>query len=89
MEPPKQESCRRGGKKQKQKVNNQPILLPLQVESSLFRGVLRTTMTVLGGALGYLVMLNGELANNPYWAVAWLAAFSALAGLLAPDRTLR
>ncbi len=61
----------------------------LQVEASLFRGVLRTTMTVVGGTLGYLVMLNGSLANNPYWVCAWVAAFSWLAGLLANDRSLR
>ncbi|EFN52423.1 hypothetical protein CHLNCDRAFT_138922 [Chlorella variabilis] len=60
-----------------------------KVEASLFRGVLRTTMTVLGGTLGYLIMLNGDLANNPYWVCAWVAAFSWLAGLLAPDKSLR
>lgn len=59
------------------------------MESSLFRGILRSTMTVLGGTLGYLLMLNGTLANNPYWVCAFVAAGSGLAGLLAPDRTLR
>lgn len=34
-------------------------------------------------------MLNGELAQNPYWVAAWVAAFAGLAGLLAPDRSLR
>lgn len=53
------------------------------------RGVLRSSMTVLGGALGYLVMLNGALANNPYWLLAWAALGSGLGGLLAPDRSLR
>lgn len=38
---------------------------------------------------GYLVMLNGGLAQNPYWVAAWVAAFAGLAGLLAPDRSLR
>ena len=49
----------------------------------------RSTMTVLGGTLGYLIMLNGTLAQSPYWVCAWTAAGSWLAGLLAPDRTLR
>lgn len=46
-------------------------------------------MTVLGGTLGYLLMLNGSLAQSPYWVCAWVAAGSGAAGLLAPDRTLR
>lgn len=46
-------------------------------------------MTVVGGTLGYLIMLNGPLAQSPYWVCAWTAAGSWMAGLLAPDRTLR
>lgn len=65
------------------------ICLQDTVEASLMRAVLRTTMTALGGTLGFLVMLNGSLANNPYWVVSWVVAFSWLCGLLSPDRSLR
>lgn len=34
-------------------------------------------------------MLNGSLAQNPYWVTAWVAGFGGLAALLAPDRSLR
>lgn len=46
-------------------------------------------MAVVGGVFGYVLMLNGTLAQSAVWVCAWTAAGSWLAGLLAPDRTLR
>jgi hypothetical protein len=63
--------------------------LSCQVEASLFRGILRSVMTVLGGVWGYLLMLDGGLANNPYWVCAWIAVGNGVGGLLAPERSLR
>eukprot|EP00887_Chlorella_sp_A99_P000274 scaffold13.g274.t1 len=48
------------------------ICVQRQVESSAMRAILRTTMTVVGGALGYAAMLNGHLAQNPYWIAGML-----------------
>ena len=65
------------------------ICLHQHVEASVFRAVLRTTMTVLGGVLGYCTMLNGNLANNPYFVGAITCTFNAFCGLFAPIKVLR
>lgn len=65
------------------------ICLQQQVEASVFRAVLRTTMTVLGGVLGYCTMLNGTLANNPYFVGSITCAFNAFCGFFSPIKVLR
>lgn len=43
------------------------ICLQKQVETSLVKAVLRSSMIAIGGVLGYVTMLNGVLASNPYF----------------------
>lgn len=43
------------------------ICVQFQVEAAVMRAVLRTTMSAVGATLGYCAMLNGTLAQNPYW----------------------
>lgn len=59
------------------------------VEASALRGVLRVTMTALGGTFGYLAMLNGSLAQNPYFVTGIVVAFNTVESLLSPLRSLR
>jgi hypothetical protein len=60
-----------------------------QVEATAMRAILRTTMSVLGGTLGYCTMLNGNLAQNPYFVTCIVCLFNGVCGLFAPIRTLR
>ena len=65
------------------------ICIQKQVEATAFRAILRTTMTVLGGTLGYCTMLNGDLAQNPYFIGCIVCLFNGVCGLFAPIKTLR
>lgn len=65
------------------------ICTQMQVESSAGKAVLRTTMTVLGGLLGYLTMLNGSLAQNPYFITCIACLVNGACGLLSPMKELR
>lgn len=65
------------------------ICVQFQVEAAVMRAVLRTTMTALGGTLGYCAMLNGNLAQNPYWICGIVIAVNGAFHLLCPIRPLR
>jgi hypothetical protein len=65
------------------------ICVQKQVEATALRAVLRTTMTVLGGTLGYCTMINGTLAQNPYFVTCIVVLFNGVCGLFAPIKTLR
>lgn len=65
------------------------ICTQMQVESSAGKAVLRTTMTFLGGFLGYLTMLNGSLAQNPYFLTCISCLVNGACGLLSPMKELR
>lgn len=43
------------------------ICLQKQVEISVVKAILRTSVIAFGGVLGYVTMLNGTLAQNPYY----------------------
>ena len=43
-----------------------PIVMSERVEMTISKGVLRIGGTVVGGTLGFLVMLRSGLATNPY-----------------------
>jgi len=43
------------------------ICLQMQVEISVVKAVLRTSLIAIGGILGYVTLLNGTLAQNPYF----------------------
>lgn len=57
--------------------------MPLQVDTTLSKGVLRILTTIAGGVLGYLVMLDRDVATNPYGLMAICCALTFLCGLLA------
>ena len=65
------------------------ICVQKKVEAAVFRAVLRSTMTVLGGTLGYCTMLNGDLAQNPYFVASITALFNGVVALLCPIKALR
>ena len=65
------------------------ICIQMQVESSAGKAVLRTLMTFLGGLFGYLTMLNGNLAQNPYFITCITCLFNGVCGLLSPLKELR
>eukprot|EP00889_Picochlorum_renovo_P007498 jgi/Picre1/34528/NNA_001996.t1 len=65
------------------------ICIQMEVESSALKAVLRSTMTFLGGLFGYLTMLNGSLAQNPYFITSIACAFNAVCGFLSPIKELR
>ena len=43
------------------------ICLQIQVEISVVKAILRTSLIALGGVLAYVTLLNGTLAQNPYF----------------------
>jgi hypothetical protein len=43
------------------------ICLQMQVEISVVKAILRTSLIALGGVLAYVTLLNGTLAQNPYF----------------------
>lgn len=47
------------------------ICLNTTIDSSIIKIFLRSTMIAFGGALGYVSMLNGRLAQNPYY-IFWI-----------------
>lgn len=55
---------------------NAPIAIAIclnpTIDATIIKIFLRSTMISLGGVLGYLTMLNGHLAQNPYY-VFWMA----------------
>jgi hypothetical protein len=57
------------------------ICMQRHVESSVPKGVLRATVSLVGGLVGYLLMLNGSLAQDPYWICGMLVLFNGLSGL--------
>lgn len=65
------------------------ICLQQRVEATVFRGVLRVVLTAFGGFLGYALMLNGSLAQNPYYVAGMTCLVNGLLGLLAPQKTFR
>lgn len=65
------------------------ICVQWQVESSAFRAVLRSSMTFLGGLFGYLTMLNGNLAQNPYFVISISCCFNGVCGFLSPIKEFR
>ena len=65
------------------------ICIQMEVETSAFRAVLRSTMTFLGGLFGYLTMLNGTLAQNPYFITSITCAFNCVCGFFSPIKRLR
>jgi len=65
------------------------ICIQKQVEAAASRAVLRALFTAIGGVLGYCTMLNGSLANNPYFITAITCVFNGACGLLSPIKKLR
>lgn len=55
----------------------------VQVDTTFQKGMMRVITTVIGGVLGYLVMLDTGLATNPYGLMAISVVFAFLCGLLA------
>ena len=53
---------------------SEQIVVECRVEMTVSRGVLRIAGTVIGGPLGFLIMLNYSLAANPYALMANLPA---------------
>lgn len=57
------------------------ICLSTTINSSIIKIFLRSTMIAFGGVLGFLTMLNGRLAQNPYyifWMTVLVNAFFSL-----------
>lgn len=65
------------------------ICIQFQVEAAAFRGVLRTTMTAIGGTLGWFTMMNGSLAQNPYFISGIVTLFNGICGLVSPIKEFR
>jgi hypothetical protein len=65
------------------------ICVQFQVEAAVMRAVLRTTMSAVGGTLGYCAMLNGHLAQNPYWICGIVVAVNGFFSLASPIKSLR
>ncbi len=53
------------------------------------RAVLRTTMSAIGGTLGYCAMLNGNLAQNPYWICGIVCTVNGFFSLFCVFKPLR
>jgi len=54
----------------------------MQVETTNLKGLTRIVTTVIGGVLGYLVMLDSDVASNPYGLMAIICALAFLCGLI-------
>lgn len=65
------------------------ICIQFQVEAAAFRAVLRTTMTALGGTLGWFTMMNGRLANNAVFIGGITAIFNGFCALASPIKEFR
>lgn len=65
------------------------ICIQKHVEAAASRSILRAVLTGVGGVLGYCTMLNGSLANNPYFVTGITCAFNAVCGLASPIKSLR
>lgn len=65
------------------------ICIQFQVEAAAFRAVLRTTMTAVGGTLGWFTMMNGSLAQNPYFIAGIVSLFNGACGLVSPVKEFR
>lgn len=59
------------------------------MEAAAFRAVLRTTMTAIGGTLGWFTMMNGSLAQNPYFIAGIVSLFNGVCGLISPIKEFR
>lgn len=65
------------------------ICIQFQVEAAAFRAVLRTTMTAIGGTLGWFTMMNGRLANNAVFIGGITAVFNGFCALASPIKEFR
>jgi uncharacterized membrane protein YccC len=48
---------------------------------TISKGVLRIGGTIVGGTLGFLVMLRGSVASDPYLTMLFVVLFSFVFGL--------
>lgn len=55
---------------------------PVQVDTTVQKGILRILTTCLGAVVGWLIMLNSSLASSSYGLAAFVCLFSFIAGLL-------
>lgn len=46
-------------------------------------------MTAVGGTLGWFTMMNGYLANNPYFIASITSLFNGVCGLFSPVKSIR
>ena len=58
-----------------------PIVMGEKVEMTVSKGVLRIGGTIVGGTLGFLVMLRGDVASDPYLTMFFVVLFSFVFGL--------
>jgi hypothetical protein len=65
------------------------ICMNFTVELSIVKIVVRSAMVALGGVLGYLVMLNGTLAQNFWWVFFMALLVQGVFCTLSPDSTTR
>lgn len=65
------------------------ICIQFQVEAAAFRAVLRTTMTAVGGTLGWFTMMNGRLANDAVFIGGITALFNGFCALASPIKEFR
>lgn len=52
-----------------------------QVEMTVSKGVLRIGGTIIGGTLGFLVMLRSDIASDPFLTTLFAVLFSFVFGL--------
>ena len=57
-------------------------MVVFQVDTTFVKGCLRILTTIIGAVLGFLVMLDTDVATNPYGLMAILCAFGFLCGLM-------
>ncbi|KAK9815502.1 hypothetical protein WJX72_004760 [[Myrmecia] bisecta] len=58
------------------------VVLSEKIDLTVTRGVLRLAGSVLGGVLGFLVMLRPSVATSPYALTAIVCTFTCLCGFL-------
>ena len=58
-----------------------PIVMGEKVEMTVSKGVLRIGGTIVGGTLGFLVMLRSSVASDPYLTMLFVVLFSFVFGL--------
>lgn len=60
------------------------ICMQQQLEASVVKAFLRTAIIAFGGALGYVTMLNGTLAQSPYFVFFMGMLVNGFFGLFSP-----